>query len=163
MSPDSHRPPWNQVPAWAEWLACDKNGSWYAYAEKPYKYDAKIWANSDSTKYEWLPDFDGSPWSHDHWVESLVQRPPKINIPSQHKRVTLFVDFDEEVSDDPELARRVGVILLHALDKNGDSDSVMHMPPAATVDKIRIAVDQTKLAEVFWNGEDFEVSTYNPE
>jgi len=29
------KPDWKDAPEWAQWLACDEDGNWYWYEEKP--------------------------------------------------------------------------------------------------------------------------------
>jgi len=69
-SPDSN-PSWEDAPDWAEWLAEDKNGKWFWYADRP-KRGMIVWLFGDSTRYKGAGE---SGAANPDWAETLERRP----------------------------------------------------------------------------------------
>ena len=60
------KPDWEYAPEWANFLACDCNGSWFWYENKPMCGDGEFIA-AKRGKFELASSFD--------WSESLESRP----------------------------------------------------------------------------------------
>lgn len=67
---------WSALPAWFNWVAMDKDGSWFTFRDKPTA-DNGCWNNYDLNEDyifidippEYTPKFNGD------WKDSLVERP----------------------------------------------------------------------------------------
>lgn len=57
---------WRTAPNWAMWLAQDKTGEWFWYAERP-KWSGKVWASGGRVAPAYIPALGA--------VDSLEARP----------------------------------------------------------------------------------------
>lgn len=156
---DAAKPSWSDAPAWAEWLACDFSGRWYWFEIEPHidpdyheesddnDSNSMVWINHQGTEFDYAHAIADEDWAADNWKETLEQRPSKqieINQPDKHKRVTLFIEFEDSVNHDDELAAGIA----DAFQEYADGLEVaLGTRPIRT----RIAVGTTKLAEVYWD------------
>jgi hypothetical protein len=69
------KPNWDDAPVWAWWLACDEDGIWYWYEEKPeIKSDEYGWSGVlDIVSFEYAGCIDG--FICENWRETLEKRP----------------------------------------------------------------------------------------
>ena len=66
----STRPAWSEVPEWANFLARDADGSWFAYANEPEIADEPgMWSNTREGRFECV-----LPGNWDDWQETLHDR-----------------------------------------------------------------------------------------
>lgn len=59
------KPEWSDVPAWANWIARDKDGQWRAYENKPIADDSVGYHRPNNGKHEVI----------NHWTETTESRP----------------------------------------------------------------------------------------
>jgi hypothetical protein len=68
------KPNWNDAPEWARWLACDEDGNWFWYEEKPeIKSDEYGWSVLDSVLFEYAGCTEA--FICENWEEALEARP----------------------------------------------------------------------------------------
>lgn len=64
---------WSAMPAWAEWVAMDKDGEWTLFSAKPSMDVGCWWADGDVTYLAEIPPSYAPKWDGD-WRDSLVRR-----------------------------------------------------------------------------------------
>ena len=64
------KPLWKDAPAWANWQAQDRDGSWFWYTEKPRPLPQGAWINNVGTKHG-----TPNPARVQNWANTLEQRP----------------------------------------------------------------------------------------
>ena len=63
---------WSKMPAWANWVAMEADGTWFYYSDKPQHHGDRFWLASEyicRIPKEFQPSFTGN------WRDSLVERP----------------------------------------------------------------------------------------
>lgn len=143
----------------AEYVACDKDGSWWFYEKKPYE-SGSGWNNVVGTKFRLCKIHASPEWAKENWKYSLTSLSDNsaktavnkylVDGPSRHKRVTLFIDYDNEVENDGSLSYTIASLLKTRL----NDDALIS--DGATVDRIRIAVGKNKLNEINYCSDEAE-------
>ena len=69
----NNKPDWKDAPAWAQWLACDYDGNWYWYEEKPDNVNHEYcWSMRDGSIFEYAGCTNGVICRN--WKETLEKR-----------------------------------------------------------------------------------------
>jgi len=163
-----NKPSWDDAPEWANWLACDSssNGNeWWWYSEEPLKSKINIgsWTNHIMTQYGHSGKFASPVWADANWKTSVEQRPAAGGSQSESnpyltderkRRVTLFIDFDDPIDSDEQLAQNIAEMLCNRLGTSMEYPGNKFTPGGGSVDRIRVAIGKELMNKIAFDPED---------
>ena len=164
----SNKPSWDEAPEWANWLACDNNahnGEWYWYAEEPMKSEVNpgSWTNHITTKFAHSNKYASPKWADANWDTSVEQRPEAGDEPTESnpyltderkRRITLFIDFDDPIFNDEQLAQNIAEMLCNRLGTSMEYPGNKFTPGGGSVDRIRIAIGKELRNKIAYDPDD---------
>ena len=160
----SNKPSWDSAPEWANWLACDSDSPWYWYEEKPLKSInyPNSWTNHPPTKFNPCDVYADASWAEENWNTSVEQRPKTTKQESSEhylsapnaRRVTLFIDFDESVHNDEQLAQNIAEMLCNRLGTSMSYPGSKFTPGGGSVERIRIAIGKELMNKIAYDTSD---------
>jgi len=166
---ESNKPYWDNLEPWANFIACDEDGMWYQYDKRPpvdkiYDIDGvHKWNAAENGKFEFCGNVADKDWAKLYWKSSVEARPSSnsqevvktgcetkpvktfdysSSEPSKHKRVTIFLEFDDAADKDASLANLVAKMLVNKMNDTYLSSA------GSNVDSAKIAVGVMKYEEI---------------
>lgn len=170
----SNKPSWDDAPEWANWLACDSpkagplvgsKGEWWWYEEEPMISitDYECWTNHSMTKYLSAGVCADSAWAKNNWKTSVEQRPEAGDEPAESnpyltddrkRRITLFIDFDDPIFNDEQLAQNIAEMLCNRLGTSMAYPGNKFTPGGGSVDRIRVAIGKELMNKIAYDPDD---------
>lgn len=164
----SNKPSWDDAPEWANWLACDGGADdcgWYWYSKKPLKSKSceASWTNQVPSIFSHSGEYASVEWANENWETSVEQRPEADDKPAESnpyltderkRRITLFIDFDDPIYNDEQLAQNIAEMLCNRLGTSMAYPGNKFTPDGGSVDRIRVAIGKELMNKIAYDPDD---------